>query len=445
MTTTATSFEHLYKQEFQNLKLGKWVIDPKWIREFREQSINTFIKLGFPKGGRGNESWKYTDVRQIAKVPFKAASPHRHELLPDSEVESVAFAGSRWSRLVFIDGNYAPQFSSNVATQYNVVLANIAEVMHTHPDLLKAHLAQYANHEEEAFIALNAAFVHDGAFIYVPDDTEIEGPIQILFLSSSQVEAVASHPRLLVVVGKRSKVNILETYAGLGGGPAFTNSVAEYAIGENSSVHRYRLQREANQTFHIATTQVDCSIGARFDSVTMDIGSKLARHNLNIKMSGERSQCHLGGLYSVDEDQHLDNQTFVDHAAARTSSYQLYKGIASGASRSVFNGRILVRKGSQQVEASQTNKNLTLSNKAEIDSKPQLEIFDDDVKCKHGAAIGQIDQNALFYMKSRGLDEKSAKSLLMSGFLSEVIESIAHVPVRALMDSVIQAKLSWES
>jgi Fe-S cluster assembly protein SufD len=442
MTSAPATHQQLYQETFQRFASDGWAKDPAWAGDLRRSAMARFTELGFPTARRGNEAWKYTDIAPIARTPFNTALQARHDLVPEPEVERSAFAGSRLSRLVFVDGHYQPMLSANTAVPPGVVLANLAEAMHTQPQLVRERLAQHASYQEDAFTALNTAFIHDGAFICVPDNTEVKGPIQVLFLSSSQVEPTAAHPRLLVVVGKGSSVSVLETYAGLSDGPSFTNAVAEYVAGEGSTVHRYRLQRESAHAFHVATTQVQCQRDSRFDSVTIDMGAKLARHNLNVLMDAEGAACSLGGLYSTEDGQHLDNQTFVDHATPHTSSRQLYKGILDGRSHAVFNGRVLVRKNAQKTEAHQVNKNLMLSERAQVDTKPQLEIFADDVKCNHGAAVGQIDQGALFYMKSRGMDEHTARTLLMHGFVSEVIEGIGHVPIRALMDGIVQDRLA---
>jgi Fe-S cluster assembly protein SufD len=442
MTSAPTTQEQLYLETFQRFESDGWAKDPAWVNDLRRSAMERFKELGFPTARRGNEAWKYTDIAPIARTPFSAAFKARHDLVPEPEVERSAFAGSRMSRLVFVDGHYQPALSATTAVPSGVVLTNLAEAMHMYPELVRKHLAQHASYQVDAFTALNTAFIHDGAFISVPDNTDIEGPIQVLFLSSSQVEPIAAHPRLLVVVGKGSSVSILETYAGLSDGSTFTNAVAEYVAGEGSTIHRYRLQRESAQAFHVATTQADCQRDSRFDSVAIDMGAKLARHNLNVLMGAEGAACSLDGLYSVEDGQHVDNQIFVDHATPHTTSHQLYKGILDGKSHAVFNGRVLVRPDAQKTEAHQVNKNLMLSERAEVDTKPQLEIFADDVKCNHGAAVGQIDQNALFYMKSRGMDEHTARSLLMHGFVSEVIAGIAHVPIRALMDGIVQDRLA---
>jgi Fe-S cluster assembly protein SufD len=441
MTSNQTTKEQLYRETFQRFESDGGAKDPAWVNDLRRSAMARFTELGFPTARRGNETWKYTDIAPIARTSFGPALNERHDQVPEPEVERSAYAGSRLSRLVFVDGHYQPALSSVTAVPLGVMLTNLAEAMHMQPELVQEHLTMHASYQEDAFTALNTAFLHDGAFIYVPDNTEIEGPIQVLYLSSSRIEPIASHPRLLVVVGKESSVSILETYAGLSDGSSFTNAVAEYVTGDNSTVHRYRLQRESAQAFHVATTQVQCSRDSRFDSVTIDMGAKLARHNLNVLLDTEGAACSLDGLYSVEDGQHIDNQIFVDHATAHTSSRQLYKGLLDGKSHAVFNGRVLVRKDAQKVEAHQVNKNLMLSERAEVDTKPQLEIFADDVKCNHGAAVGQIDQSALFYMKSRGMDEPAARSLLMHGFVNEVIESIAHVPVRALMNGIVQDRL----
>ena len=415
--------------------------DPAWLRELRHEAIACFSQLGFPVARRGNEVWKYTDVSPIAARAFPVATWGPPVHLPHTEIEHHAFAGSQLSRLVFVNGRYVAEYSSSQALPENVVLCNLADALATHADIITPHLSRYAGYQADAFTALNTAFMRDGTFLFVPDGIEVPGPIQLIFVSTGAHLGSASHPRLLTIMGRDSKATLIETHAALAEGSYFTNAVSELVLGPGASLSHYKLQHESTRAFHIATTQVAQGPDSSYASLLLDTGGGLVRHNLNVLLDHEGASTKLSGLYLLTGEQHVDYSTFIDHAVPYTGSDELYKGVLGGDAHVVFGGKMLVRHGAQKISSHQTNKTLLLSDGASVDTKPQLEIYADDVKCSHGAAIGQLDREALFYLESRGLGEAAAKELLTYGFVSEVSRTIAHIPFRAYLDQLVHTRL----
>ncbi|MBF8267829.1 MAG: Iron-regulated transporter permease protein SufD [Dehalococcoidia bacterium] len=430
--------EKRYLAAFASFERNGSAQDPAWAHRLRRAAIARFQSLGFPTARRGNEEWKYTDVGPIARAPFQ--TPVTPAGVEAGALERFALGKHGWSRLVFVDGAYAEELSSLSTLPPGVRVSNLAEVMAASPDLVEPHLARHADYESNAFTALNTAFLHDGALVHIPDGITVEEPIHLLFLSTSRQET-ASHPRVLILSGRGSRATIIESYGGPSRGRYFTNAVTEVVVGAGARVEHYNIQQQSEEAFHITTTQVTLGRDSAFSSVNIDLGGSVTRNNLNVLMGEEGCSCTLNGLYLVGGSQHVDNQVIVDHAKPYTTSRELYKGVLNGRSRSVFHGSIVVRKGARKVNANQVDKNLLLSDQAEADTKPAFWIYCDDVKCGHGAACGQIDETALFYLRSRGIGERAARSLLTRAFVSEVIDSIENEPVRAHVDTLVQAKL----
>ena len=440
MTQSPATQLDQYLAAYESHERNGFSNDPQWAREIRKAAIASFQQVGLPTTRRGNEEWKYTDVRPIARAAFQPG------VEPSTKVESAdldrfSFGEQSWPRLVFVDGSYSAELSLISQLPSGVTVANLAEAMTSQPDLVHQHLARYADYETQGFTALNTAFVHDGAFVYIPDGTLVEEPIRLLFLSTHQEQETVSHPRVLIVTGRDSKATIVEGYAGLSDERYFTNSVSEVVVGQGSKLTYYKAQRQGLAAFHVATTQVTLGRDSYFSSFNVDLGGRLVRNNLNVITGDESCSCKLYGLYMVTGSQHVDNQVIVDHAKPYTTSQELYKGILDGKSRSVFHGSIIVREGAVKVNANQVDKNLLLSDQAEADTKPAFWIYCDDVKCGHGAACGQMDETALFYMRSRGLDEQAARRLLTRAFANEIIENIENEHYRNHIDGLVQTTL----
>ena len=435
-----------YRVDFERLERDSADRRPQWINQIRTAAFGRFVELGFPTTRL--EDWKYTNVAPIVKIPFTRAGRAWRALqvepLEPFTLEEVACA-----QLVFVNGHYSSDLSSLEKLPEGVMASSLATALAGNPASVEAHLAQHAGYHNQAFVALNTAFMEDGAFVSIPKDTIVEAPIHLLFISSARLgptddgggSAPVSYPRNLIVVGSHSQARIIESYVGLEHDVYLTNVVTEIVGGESAVVDYYKVQRESEEAFHVATVQAQLGHSSTFSSHAIDIGGALVRNDLNVALDGEGAECALNGLYMVTGRQHVDNHTRIDHAQPHCSSRQLYKGILDGKSRGVFSGKIVVHKAAQKTDAKQANKNLLLSEDAVIDSKPQLEIFNNDVKCTHGTTIGQHDQDAMFYLRSRGVDLAAARSLLTYAFASELLGRIKVEPVRARLEALLLTRL----
>lgn len=322
-------------------------------------------------------------------------------------------------------------------------MMGLAEAVQAGGAIIEANLGRLATYDEDGFAALNTAFVHEGVFIQIPDHAELEQPIDVIFLVTARGHEAATQPRVLIVVGRDTRATVVETYASLDDSiQTLTNSVTEVVVGAGSALNRYTMQLQNEETYGVATTHVEVQENANFTSVYTDIGGALIRNNLSVDMVGEGAYCTLNGSYIVSRSQHIDNQVIIDHKVGHTGARELYKGILDGKSRSVFHGSIIVREGAAKVDALQEDKNLLLSNEAEADTKPAFWIYCDDVRCGHGAACGAIDDDAVFYLRSRGLNEEAARQLLIRGFIAEIVDTIKHEEVRQHVDRLVSQKLS---
>ena len=413
--------------------------DPAWLARLRGEAAARFAELDFPT--TRDEEWKYTSVAQILKVPFRPAFVEGGERTRARCVDRFLFEEARHSRLVFINGLFARELSDLSALPPGVVAGNLAEVPAAAAEVARRHLAAHADYRREAFTALNTASLVDAAFVYVPDGKSVEAPIHVLFVSSAGGAKIVSHPRTLVVAGRGAAVTVIESYGGCEESVYFTNAVTEVVAGEGAAVNHYRLQEESGHGFHVAATEVRQARASNYSSCAISTGGALARHTLKVALGGEHGECTIDGLYVVTDRQHVDNHTTIDHAVPRCASRQLYKGILDGDARAVFNGKVFVREGALLTDARQMNRNLLLSDEARVDTKPQLEIFADDVKCAHGATVGQLEDEELFYLASRGLAPERARALLTYGFAEDVIGRIRVPSVRRQLDKVVLTRL----
>lgn len=415
------------------------------IHAVRKAAIARFAELGFPT--TRDEEWKYTDVTPLAKVPFKPVLGYKLDGLTKRGLEQfVPLCGRnlQWNRLVFVNGHFSKDLSSISSLPLGVKMESLADAMRSDYEMVSQYLARYARYDDNAFTALNTAFLQDGVFIYIPNGTVIEAPIHLLFLSTGLETEFLTHPRNLIVIGKNSQATIIESHMSLANNTYFSNAVAEIVLGENSVIEYDKLQNESDRSFHIGTTQVHQGRNSNFTSNSVSLGGTLVRNNLTAVLDGEGSECTLNGLYLTTGEQHIDNHTTIDHAKPHCNSHELYKGILTGKSRGVFSGKIIVRKDAQKTDAKQTNKNLVLSDDATIDTKPQLEIFANDVKCTHGATIGQLDEEAIFYIRSRGVALNTARDMLIYAFASDVINRIKVEPIREHLNHMLFTRLRQE-
>ncbi len=431
----ATIEKNLFLEGFEPL-LKSREGEPAFVTALRHQAFIQFVEVGIPN--RRLERWLHTDLTSLARTPFVLASaPHAKTL---STLDPLLLAGTR--ELVFIDGRFAPEFSHCGMLGAGAHLGSLDRALTDHPDLVEAHLGHCAGFDQ-AFTALNTAYWQDGAFIYLETGTVVPEPIHLVFLTTGGTgEPTVSYPRTLVVAGANSQATIIETYASLEAGVHFTCPVTEIVCLDNAVIDHYRLERENPASYHLATTHARLERDAQLTSFTFTVGGALVRNDLYAELAAPGSGCTLNGLYLADGTQHIDNHLWVRHIAPRASSRQIYKGILSGQARAVFNGNIHVHPEAQKTDAKQTNRNLLLSNKAIVHTNPQLEIFAGDVKCTHGSTVGQLDEDALFYLRSRGLGTREATSLLTYAFASDLFESVRPDALRQSLEKLLFTWLS---
>ena len=422
-----------FKRGYQNGSVN----GAPWLSALRKAAILRFEELGFPSTKR--EEWKYTNVDPITSLTFERANGKRRPVSAE-EVFSCSFTDPAYNRLVFINGRFVEQLSFLRGMPPGARVKSLAQVISEDCSVLEPHLGRYADHQEEGFVALNTAFLEDGAFVFVPRGQILEDPLYLIFVSTKDDKPIVSYPRNLLIFGEGSQSRVVESYIGLGMNAYFNDAVTEIIGNEDAVVDYYRLQREGDAGFHVGRVAAQLNRNCNFTAQTITLGGSLVRNNVYAVLDGEGAQCALNGLYLVDGDQHVDNYTQIDHVKPHGTSVELYKGILSGKGRGVFNGKIVVHKDAQKTDARQANKNLLLSAHAIVNTKPQLEIYADDVKCSHGSTIGQLDKDALFYLRSRGLDFESARSLLSYAFASEVVGRVKIPPMRARLDEYVLTK-----
>lgn len=413
--------------------------DVAWLSQIRNNAISQFEQNGFPTAR--DEEWRYTSVSPIAKIPFRLLG-ECCDGLAAADITNFSFSESECAQLVFVDGHYCTTFSCVRGLTEGARVMNLTEALREEPDLVQAHLARQTASNQNAFATLNSAFMADGAFVYIPPGRIGKSFIHLLFLSTGRAEPTVSFPRNLIIVGSGSRATIVENYAGTGKGLYFTNAVTEIVLEGGGILDHYKLQRESEDAYHIASMNVLQGRDSNFTAHSLSLGGLLVRNDVYVTLNDQGGNCILNGLYVANGRQHVDNHTSIDHAKPHCSSQELYKGILDGKSSGVFTGKIKVRKDAQKTIAKQTNKNLLLSESALINTKPQLEIFADDVKCTHGATIGRLDDEALFYLRSRGIEESSARTLLTYAFATEFLGEVQIKPIQCQLDLVLLSMLS---
>ncbi len=410
-----------------------------WTAPLREAAMARFAERGFPT--TRDEAWRYTSVAPIARARFDPDTPARADALTPELFEQLTFEPWACTHLVFLNGRFARDLSKVGTLPAGVRLKSLADALENDRDLVEPYLTHCAEFTDQPFADLNTAFLRDGVFLHVPKGTVVEEEIHLLYVTTSNGTAALSHPRNLIVVEEGAQITLIESYAGIGSDVYFTNAVTEVSAGDGAVVDHYRLQRESTAAFHIGALGVRLGRDAQFASHSIALGGRLVRQDVSALLDGEGGDCTLNGLYVMSGSQHVDNHTVIDHARPHCSSRELYKGVLDDRSRGVFDGTIIVRPGAQKSDARQTNKNLLLSEDALADSKPTLIIEADDVKCNHGATIGQLDENAMFYLRSRGLSREMARSLLTHAFASDIVSRIGVEAVRAGLDCLLFTRL----
>ncbi|WP_106478642.1 Fe-S cluster assembly protein SufD [Phytohalomonas tamaricis] len=410
------------------------VDEPSWIAARRQAGAARFEALGFPT--RRHEAWKYTDVSRIANGEFA--------LPKDAELSAERFDALRLNfdahRLVFVDGLLSETLSDIGALPDGISVEPLSKALIDNHEAVGGQLGRLANVDFSPFAALNTAFAHEGAVIRLDAGKVIEKPIYLLFFSRSG-SPVMSHPRVLISAGANSEAMVVEHYVGEQDAANFTNVISEVFLDRGANLTHYKLQEAAQSEFHVSSLHVDQSRESNFASHNLNLGGALVRNDLVCDLNGENAETALWGLFFGQERQHVDNHTQVNHNSPRTFSNENYKGILGGRARGVFNGRVYIKRDAQQVRGYQSNANLLLSDRAEIDTKPELEIYADDVQCSHGATTGQLDENAVFALRARGIDEQTARGLLTLAFANEVMEATRLPEVAERVERAVAGKL----
>ena len=412
--------------------IGQGPAQPRWVAQARESAIAQFERLGFPTTKL--EQWRFTSVAPIAERTFTLAADGVANATQQTQPLSAPIAHA-----VCVNGRFSPKLSQVDKLPKGVQLLSLEAAMALHPALTEPYLAKLSLTQTNAFTSLNTAFLRDGVALVISARTVLEQPIEVTFASVSEGGGSVSHPRLLIVAGDGSQATVLERYVGTG--PAFTNAVGEVWLGANAVIDHYKLQEEPADSFHIATMFLHSARSGNFSSHSLTFGGGLVRNEVIATLDGEGIDCTMNGLYVGRGKQLIDNHTTIDHAMPHCGSHEVYKGILAEQARGVFNGKIIVRQDAQKTDAKQTNKALLLSDDANINSKPELEIFANDVKCTHGAAIGQLDEAAMFYLRSRGLGISESRAMLVHAFAGDILNRVKIEPVRAYLDAILTARL----
>ncbi len=428
--STATANSYLESLLAGRPSAGVASAAPDWLNRLRADAVDRVGALTVPT--TRDEDWRFTDISPLTKIPFQPVrgAPQLAAAAIDGFVLPEAGA-----RLAFVDGVYAPQLSFNRA---GIVVENLAAGVVTHSAASEPHLARHAAFRDDVFAALNTAFLHDGALIVAPRNTQVTAPLHLLFIATQG--QTASYPRCLVVAESGSAVTVVEDFVALHEDAYFTNAVCEIALAGNASVTHVHVQRDNGAAFHIANCAVSLAHGSRYQSVNVALGARISRYNLNVLQTAEGAECAIDGLALINDRQLADTHTCIDHARPHGISRQLHKCIVDGAAHAVFNGKIMVRQGAQRTDSTQSSRNLLLTGKARVDTKPQLEIFADDVKCAHGATVGQLDAEEVFYLRSRGLSDAAARNLLTYAFGAEIIDRIPVATLKVRLEQAVLAQ-----
>lgn len=436
MSQVPASVQH-YLDQFAGVAPTLPGEDVPWLRQSRESAIRRFSDVGFPTPR--NEAWKYTRVTPIEKRRF--APPEAAPSVSPADVERFQLAATDCHRLVFVDGQYSEPLSSPGEFPDGVVIERLADAIKRFPEELKSLLDAAESKNAGCFGALNAAFMRDGAVIQLGKDAVVVDPIHLMFLASGKQNDIVSHPRIVILAERGSHAAIVESYVSLDESVYFNNVRTDIRIGTSACIEHYKLQQESRKAFHVADLRVHQSTGSAFHSHSISFGGALVRNDIGVALDAENALCTLNGLFLADGRQHVDYHTHIDHLKPACTSKEFYKGILSGRARGVFNGTVYVHPGADKTDAQQTNNNLLLSKDAEIDTKPQLEIYADDVKCSHGATVGQLDEDVLFYLRSRGINESAARGLLVYGFARDVVDRIEISAIRNRLADTLLSRL----
>ncbi len=405
--------------------------------QVRRSALQTFETLGFPT--IRHEEWKYSNVKAMIgeKYAFDDGTGLTVEDLASLQIPNLA-----GNILFFVNGHYRADLSQIISPSTHLQIRSFAEAQQTDAETIGLHFSRYADFQDNAFTALNTAFAQDGVFIRIPDNKVVDEPVILRFITDARQQNIAAQPRNLIVVGRNAEVKVAESYRTLGDGAGFTNVVTEVVVAADARVEHYRIQNDSERAYHIARTQVSQADNSHYYNATITLNGGFVRNDLNIVLNGQHCETFMYGLYMPNGKQHVDNHTLVDHAMPNCYSNELYKGILDDKGTGVFNGKIYVRPDAQKTNAYQSCKNVVLSPDASMNTKPQLEIYADDVKCSHGTTTGKMNEEALFYLQSRGIPKDAARTLLLYAFAEEVVSNIKIQPIREYLEGIIREKLA---
>jgi Fe-S cluster assembly protein SufD len=431
-----------YQEAFERFAGNGGGRGPPTLLARRREAFDRFARTGFPT--IKDEEWRFTPVTPIARTSWRLDGQGSGQV-GALDLEPYRFGATEWCTLVFVDGQFDPVLSHRPSLPAGVTVEPLGEALARDPLLVESSYAQVATPDLTPFAALNAAFAREGAVVRVSAGVDLAAPIHLLYVTTDAAAGAAVQVRTVLLVEPAARAQLVESYAGLGTSASFHNVVTEVVVGEGAWVEHTRIQRENEATFHIGLTQVDQARDSHYRSFTLAAGGALARHDLRARLSGENIETLLYGLYLGRGEQLVDNHTTIFHDQPNCRSWEVYKGILDDRSHAVFNGKVFVQPEAQKTDAKQTNRNLLLSEGAKVDTKPQLEIFADDVKCTHGATVGRIDESAFFYLQSRGIPRAEAQRVLTYAFAAEVVNEVASTPVREALDELVARRLGIES
>ncbi|MGH9431488.1 MAG: Fe-S cluster assembly protein SufD [Terriglobia bacterium] len=443
MTAVKEQTDH-YFSPFAALEARRAQKGGSWFDATRRAAMERFGELGFPTTRL--ENWKYTSVQPIARAVFQLPEAGKGRVSPE-RLQGIEFGDRVSGTLVFVNGSFAASLSDLSRLPANVTAGSLAGHLGSRPDGFERHLAHNAPIAQQAFIALNTAFFEDGVYIEIPGGTVLEKPIHVVHWTDAGVEPLMVSARTLIVAGRDVQATVIESYVGADGAVYFSNGVTEIYLGENSSLEHAQIQQEGMKAFSVSALHTHQGRSSRLLCHNVALGGELVRNDVNCVMGGEGAECTLNGLYQTAGRQHVDNHTLIDHAMPHCSSREYYKGVLDGHSTGVFSGSIVVRKDAQKTDAIQNNKNLLLSEDAVINTKPELQILADDVRCTHGATIGQLNAEAIFYMQARGIGKAAARNLLTRAFANDVIGRVSFGPLKQRLEATLLERLSksWKA
>ena len=423
-----------FVEQFAALASERKDHEPAWLLALRQDALDVFQATGLPD--RKTEAWKYTNLNKLSKVGFAPA-------LPVQEIDAlpVPLPPIEGYRVVFLNGRFQPALSLLDNLPEGVIIESLGATIMREPNLLEAQMGRRVVSRDLPLAALNSALSEDGLLLHVAPGTKLEQPLHIVSIGQADEEPIAFHMHSLFEIGAGSSVDILESHIGRGNDTYFSNSVSEISIDRDARLGHYRLQDESRQAFNIGLTNLELAQGAFYNGFGLQIGATLARNEVRAKIGGEGIECRINGAYLASGSQHIDNTTFVDHAEAGSTSRQVFKGVLDDQAKGVFQGKILVEPNAQKTDGHQLSRTLLLSRSAEMDCKPELEIYADDVKCSHGATIGELEEEAIFYLRTRGIDPVDARDMLIEAFIADVTEEIGHQAIREAFESVVHQSL----